>query len=124
MNGEENLIPFNERTEDEQRELARKGGIASGEARRRKKAFKDLFEQILAERGGTLDGREVTRKEMLAAKALNMMQGDGITDRDFIKAFEFVRDTIGERPIERVMIAEVDQDIIDEVERIVMEEDE
>lgn len=33
----ENLIPFNERTEEEQRELARMGGIASGEARRRKR---------------------------------------------------------------------------------------
>lgn len=30
----ENLIPFNQRTESEQREIAQNGGIASGEARR------------------------------------------------------------------------------------------
>ena len=36
MANEENLIPFNERTESEQRQIAQKGGIASGAARRRK----------------------------------------------------------------------------------------
>lgn len=37
MNGQENLIPVNLRTKEEQREITRKGGIASGEARRRKR---------------------------------------------------------------------------------------
>ena len=35
-----NLKPYGELTETEQRELTRKGGIASGEARRRKKNMK------------------------------------------------------------------------------------
>ncbi len=46
MAGEENLIPFNERTEDELRELAKKGGIASGRARRRKSNIKKALETI------------------------------------------------------------------------------
>lgn len=33
----ENLIPFNQRTEDERREIAKKAGIASGASRRAKK---------------------------------------------------------------------------------------
>ena len=41
MANEENLIPFNERTESEQRQIAQKGGIASGAARRRKRSMKE-----------------------------------------------------------------------------------
>ena len=43
---EENLIPMNERSESEVRELGRKGGIKSGEARREKKLFKEAIEKL------------------------------------------------------------------------------
>lgn len=39
--GHENLIPHDKRTKEEARENGRKGGIASGKARRRKKEFQD-----------------------------------------------------------------------------------
>lgn len=42
-----NLIPFNERTEDEQREIARQGGIASGNARREKKTIQKILAELL-----------------------------------------------------------------------------
>lgn len=42
MAGEENLIPTNKRTKEEVRENARKGGIASGQARRRKKTMREI----------------------------------------------------------------------------------
>lgn len=45
--GQENLIPFDERTEEEQRELRRKGGKASGRARRKKADFRKAAELIL-----------------------------------------------------------------------------
>lgn len=45
--GQENLIPFNQRTEEEQREIARQGGIASGEARREKATMKKTLEMLL-----------------------------------------------------------------------------
>ena len=48
--GQENLIPMNERSEDEVRELGRKGGIASGEARREKATFKKTLEMLLDEK--------------------------------------------------------------------------
>lgn len=47
MANDKNLIPFNERTEEERRELGRKAGIASGEARRRKKTMKEYCEYFL-----------------------------------------------------------------------------
>lgn len=43
---QEDLIPFSERTEEEQKRIRTAGGIASGEARRRKKAMKEWAEII------------------------------------------------------------------------------
>ncbi len=48
MPNEENLIPMDQRSKSEARELGRKGGIASGEARRRKRCLKDAAEYYLS----------------------------------------------------------------------------
>lgn len=48
MSNEKNLIPFNERTESEQRQIAQKGGIASGAARRRKRSMKEAADYYLS----------------------------------------------------------------------------
>ena len=45
--GIDNLIPMTELTEDEQREMARKGGIASGKARREKRDRKQIASELL-----------------------------------------------------------------------------
>ena len=47
-NENKNLIPFNERTEDEQREIARQGGIASGKARREKQKTQQILADIVS----------------------------------------------------------------------------
>ena len=39
----ENLIPFDQRTEEEQREIRRKGGKRSGQVRREKKTIREAF---------------------------------------------------------------------------------
>ena len=43
---EKDLIPMNQRTLEEQKKIARLGGIASGEARRRKKTLKQIGDMI------------------------------------------------------------------------------
>ncbi len=48
MANEENLIAFDERTENEQREIARRGGVASGKARRRKRSLKEAADLYLS----------------------------------------------------------------------------
>lgn len=48
LSNEKNLIPFSERTESEQREISTAGGIASGVARRRKRALKDAVDLFLS----------------------------------------------------------------------------
>lgn len=47
MAGADNLIPNSERTPEELREITRKGGIASGKARRKKANLRKAFETIL-----------------------------------------------------------------------------
>lgn len=47
MANENNLIPLNKRTKSEQRALASKAGIKSGETRRKKKLLKDRMKALL-----------------------------------------------------------------------------
>lgn len=44
----EDLIPFNERTKEEQKKIAQMGGIASGAARRRKRSLKEAADLYLS----------------------------------------------------------------------------
>lgn len=48
MLNEKNLVPNTERSPSEARENGRKGGIKSGETRRRKKALKSLMNDLLS----------------------------------------------------------------------------
>lgn len=48
MANEKNLIPFDERTESEQRDIRSAGGIASGAARRRKRSLKEAADIYLS----------------------------------------------------------------------------
>ena len=45
--GTDNLIPFSQRTEAEQRAIQSKGGVASGIARRRRKAMREALDMFL-----------------------------------------------------------------------------
>lgn len=62
MANERNLKPFNTLTENEQREIARQGGIASGQSR----SFKALLKQIGEEAASA--GSPMQRKEYVARK--------------------------------------------------------
>ncbi len=98
----DNLIPMNERTEDEQREIARKGGIESGKTRRRKRTMREAAQIILKAPVNTeqaellkkygIAEQDCTNLMLLMAKAVQMA-----TDGD-LKAAEFVRDILGENP--------------------------
>lgn len=46
MSNEKNLVPFQEFSAEKQREIQSMGGKASGEAKRRKKAFRETVQQI------------------------------------------------------------------------------
>lgn len=114
MANNENLRPFtSEQSHEEAVENGRKGGIASGEAKRAKKSLREAM-QILMDADLTgEDGTTMTGTEAMAAKAFQQaLKGDW-------KAWELVRDTAGQKPIERVVHAEVEPSVIEEVEEMV-----
>ena len=86
--GNGNLNPV--RSKSEARERGRSGGLKSGETRREKKALRQRLELLLARE---VDGLETADAISLALieKALS---GD-------VRAYEVIRDTVGEKPAER-----------------------
>ena len=88
-----NLKPQNTRTKSEQREIAKKGGIASGEARRERKRIKDDLILLLA----TSD----TQENICVALIKEALNGS-------VKAFETIRDTVDGKPIDKLEVKPVD----------------
>lgn len=98
-------------------EAGRKGGIASGESKRRKKELRECIEMLLEREIKANNGEVLTGAEAIALKQFEKaLKGD-------TRAFEVVRDTAGQKPIERVQMTEVDQATIDEVEKIFNDEE-
>lgn len=107
--GKENLkVP----TSDEARRNGRKGGKASGEARRRKKELRECLELLLEQEITDRKGTKKTGAEALSATLFKKaLSAD-------VRAFEVLRDTAGQKPVERVQLAEIDAGVIEEVESI------
>lgn len=75
MANEQNLIPFTERTKKERQELGRKGGKASGEARRRRANFKKTLNILLTSefKDENADILEAMGLECTAESAMNVI---------------------------------------------------
>ena len=80
---QDNLISLADRTKEEQREIARKGGIASGESRRKRKTLKEELIMLLES--------DNNNNKISTAILKRALDGD-------IQAFTTIRDTIGEKP--------------------------
>ena len=121
MPNEQNLkyIAPGELSKEEAAERGRKGGINSVKSRRRKKLLRECLEDLLAtEQEVKINGVTLkkTNAELLSVTLMKKaLKGD-------VKAFEVLRDTAGEKPIDKVMVADVDQSVIDEVESMVNDE--
>ena len=113
MANEKNLVPFDERTESEQREIASAGGKASGKARRRKKSLKQKMQLLLSLPPAENDQTELSAmgvdpddmdNEMVLVKALFLAAAEGDT-----KAFDRIQDVLG-RTVAREELALKKQD--------------
>lgn len=113
MANEQNLIRNEDLTPEQRRANASKAGKASAEARRQKKMFRECLEILLEKEMTGKNGETMTGAEALAAKLFaEAMKGN-------VKAFVALRDTAGQKPVEKVMVADVDADVINEVEAMV-----
>lgn len=112
---EQNLKSLGERTTEEKREIAQKGGKASGEARRKKRDLRLALEALLEKEFKDEKGASRTGTEVITAKLFEQAAEGNV------KAFETIRATVGQDPVQKVQVAEVTQDVINEVESIVNE---
>lgn len=105
MANEQNLKPIRkgDLSKEELKKRQSNGGKKSAEARKERKLIKDR----ILERIGEADWDTMI---------------DNLIDRakDSPKDFEILRDTIGEKPIDKIQVSEIDQSVIDEVEAMVL----
>ena len=96
MANEQNLIPLNEQSKSKQREIQSQGGIASGQARREKRDLRRALEMLLEKEYKDKAGNSLTGTEAISAKLFEQaMKGN-------IRAFETLRDTVGQKPVDKV----------------------
>lgn len=90
--GTKNLIPTNRRSKEEVRRNSSKGGKKSGEVRRKRKTLREELLALLS------DGNIQNRMSLaLIQEALGLTDAKSVT-----KAFEVIRDTIGEKPTDKI----------------------
>ena len=80
-------------TTEQAREIGRKGGLASAKARAEKKQLKELLELALSQPSEIVDGED-NYTAITAALVQKAIQGD-------TKAYEVIRDTLGQKPVEQ-----------------------
>lgn len=118
MANPQNLIKNEDRTPNERRANASKAGKASGEARRKKRDLRQAIEILLETDMKGKNGEVKSGAEAIAiAQFQKALKGD-------TRAFEVIRDTAGQKPIEKIQVAEVDADVLAQVENMVMNDDE
>lgn len=101
--GIENLKPVTKRTKNEAREISKKGGIKSGEVRRERKKLKEELLLLLSENNNN--------RKMSLAILKKALKGN-------IKAFEIIRDTIGEKPKEQIESTNIEMSYEDYIKKI------
>ncbi len=117
----QNLDPC--RTKEEATKRGRNGGIKSGKARRNKAMLRDCLEILMEKK--YLDektGKKLTGAEMLSIDLFTKALEEVDVSKK-AKAFEVIRDTAGQKPIDKIMVSDIDPNVINEVEEIVMNDE-
>ena len=104
-NSLENLRPFTaDQSREKARESGRLGGIASGESKREAKRMREALEFVLnspVEESKRIYGEKTTQLMLgMSALAKRMQAGD-------VKAAEFIRDLIGEKPETKITVQDL-----------------
>jgi hypothetical protein len=122
MANEKNLIPMNKRDKDEALKIQRRGGQAFKEKKRKQRAMKEITMELLnqgmsekALKGLKQSFPELKGEEITAGVAILLGQIEkAIKGRD-TKASEFVRDTSGQKPVDRKEIEKTQGYTIDKM---------
>ena len=105
MANEKNLVPFtSKQSHEEAVKNGRKGGIASGEAKRNRKMLRDCIDYLLERENAMVlgaDGNPMSGAEQLAYNLFVKALEEPDTAKA-AKAFEVLRDTAGQKPVDKV----------------------
>ena len=109
MANEQNLKPSEYKLSQEE---AKKGGIKSGETRRRKRDLKLAIQVLLETDIKGKNGEIKSGAEAIAiAQFQKALKGD-------TRAFEVLRDTAGQKPVEKVEQVNIDGEYLDRVNEL------
>ena len=98
----------------------RAGGIAGGETKRRKRDMRLALEALLEKDYNIKDpDHHGKTKDVSGAEALALVMMSKALRGD-AKAWELVRDTAGQKPIEKIMVADVDAEVVEQIENMVL----
>ena len=96
------------KTREEASEAGKKGGKRSGQVRRERKTLREELLRLLNEKVPGKDGTERPAQEAISTALMKQaMKGN-------IRAFEIIRDTIGEKPVENVNVITPDYSALNE----------
>jgi len=110
MANEQNLIPVTMRSPREQKEISSKGGKASAIKKKQNKTFQELAQMML---NSKLQDKNIIKKikeicpdidikDITNRSALLISQIEKAVVLKDTKAFEVIRDTSGEKPVDRI----------------------
>ena len=108
QNNEQNLIPLNQRTKEEQREIQVAGGIASGEARREKATMRKTLEMMLDE-VADIEGNEnkLTYKQLATIGLLKgAIRGDNANYKTILEVIGEMQEQNNETPSVQINIVD------------------
>lgn len=105
-------------TGDDRHKLTRednaRGGVNSGKARRERKQIREALDELLSKKMTIPEcEKKVSGVEAMTLRLfMAALAGD-------TKAFELIRDTVGEKPADKVVIGAVDPDVVRAVDALV-----
>lgn len=97
-----------------------RGGHAGAATKNHRKTMRDDLESLLKSRPN--DPKTGKRSKNTIQEAITLALVKKALNGD-TKAYELIRDTIGEKPTEKIALADIDQDTIAAVEKMVMARD-
>ena len=99
-------------------EEASKGGKASAEARRKKRDLRNALEMLLEREWTDKSGNVMTGTEAITVKLFDQaMKGN-------VRAFETLRDTVGQAPVQKIETTVVSDETREEIEAFLNDESE
>ena len=105
----ENLIHPADRASEELREMTRKGGIASGEARRKKKTLREMVKAFGELGVDDRSDRKMSELGIPEDMRVRYMQGVvslfNKANKGDVPAFNAIRDIIGEKPVDETKVS-------------------